>query len=168
MKSGDASQGIEPGSSHNSRTEITSLPAELVEHGVIANFKLFILFVCSVMVKNSLFIHKHYTPDKPNQRAIISPQYEATFHGPWICSLVQHTPRPSRDPNHPDRLWSPPRPRGHVREVFNTTGTDRVLTAPSQPPFDSHHAAVRYFQHQRSGVSEWLITASMYKFAFRT
>ena len=63
MKSGDASRGFEPGSSLKSRTQSSSLLARPAERGVVANFKLFILVVCSVMVKNSLFIHKHYTPD---------------------------------------------------------------------------------------------------------
>ena len=36
------------------------------------------------MVKNSLFIHKHYTPDKPNQRAIISPQRSQNMRPPFM------------------------------------------------------------------------------------
>ena len=39
------------------------LPARPVERGVAANIIIFIVIVCSAMVKNSLFIHKNYTPD---------------------------------------------------------------------------------------------------------
>ena len=51
-------------------TYVLSLPlparpftARPVERGVMANIIIFIVIVCSAMVKNSLFIHKNYTPD---------------------------------------------------------------------------------------------------------
>ena len=42
---------------------ILTLPARPVERGVAANIIIFIVIDCDAMVKNSLFIHKNYTPD---------------------------------------------------------------------------------------------------------
>ena len=62
MKAEDASRGSIQTSSQLTYL-VSPLLARPVERGVVANLIIFIVIVCSAMVKNSLFIHKNYTPD---------------------------------------------------------------------------------------------------------
>ena len=62
MKAEDASRGSIQTSSQLTYL-VSPLLARPVERGVAANLIIFIVVVGSAMGKNSLFIHKHYTPD---------------------------------------------------------------------------------------------------------
>ena len=76
-------------------TYVLSLPlpakpftARPVERGVAANIIIFIVIVCSAMVKNSFFIHKNYTPDNSvtaNRNASSRNLTDTWFWGHVLC-----------------------------------------------------------------------------------